>query len=349
MIARRVVAFALLVAVGAAIWLLLALFGGLGGDGQGSVAVRVAPGATVGEIGDLLERRGVVSSALFFELRARIEGRSADLLAGDYLLAEGMSYGAALERLAAGPPPREVSRITIPEGRSRRETAALVRRLGLRGDYARASVRSAGFDPRRYGAPRETPTLEGFLFPATYELERGAVARELVAKQLASFRERFADVSLARARRARLTPYDVLVIASMVEREAQLPRERPLIAAVIYNRLRGGIPLGIDATIRYSLGNWERPLRVSELARDTPYNTRLHAGLPPTPIGNPGLASIEAAARPARVPYLYYVVKPDTCGEHAFSSTAAQFERDVARYNAARAARGGASPTACPG
>jgi UPF0755 protein len=133
----------------------------------------------------------------------------------------------------------------------------------------------------------------------------------------------------------------------MVEREAQVARERPLVASVVYNRLRQGIPLGIDATIRYALGQWNRPLRQSELATSSPYNTREIPGLPPGPIGNPGLASIKAAARPARTNYLFYVVKPGTCGEHSFSSTDAEFQEDVARYNAARARRGGKSPTDC--
>jgi uncharacterized YceG family protein len=132
----------------------------------------------------------------------------------------------------------------------------------------------------------------------------------------------------------------------MIEREAQLPRERRLVSAVIYNRLHDGIPLSIDATIRYATGNWTRPLRESELNRDSPYNLRKHTGLPPTPIGNPGLASLQAAANPAHVRYLYYVVKPGTCG-HAFSSTDAQFQRDVRRYNQARARNGGNSPTKC--
>ena len=116
----------------------------------------------------------------------------------------------------------------------------------------------------------------------------------------------------------------------MIEREAQLARERSLVSAVIYNRLKEGMPLGIDATTRYSTNNWQRPIRQSELDRDEPYNTRLNRGLPPTPIGNPGLASIKAAAKPSSKNYLFYVRKPGKSGEHAFSSTDAQFQRDVA-------------------
>ena len=149
------------------------------------------------------------------------------------------------------------------------------------------------------------------------------------------------------AKRRGLSRYDVLIIASMIEREVQIDRERPLVAAVIYNRLAMGETLGIDATLRYELNNWNRPLRVSELESDSPYNTRTRAGLPPTPIGNPGRKSLEAAARPARVDYLFYVIKPCAEGAHAFSSTNAEFERDVAAYEAAREEQGGRSPVDC--
>jgi uncharacterized YceG family protein len=149
------------------------------------------------------------------------------------------------------------------------------------------------------------------------------------------------------ARSKNLTTYDVVTIASLVEEEAQLAGERPLIAAVIYNRLREGMPLGIDATIRFATGNYTEPLTESELAVSSPYNTRLNAGLPPGPIGSPGLASIEAAARPAKVDYLFYVVEPGSCGKHAFSSSEAEFQRDVESYNSAREAAGGNSPDSC--
>jgi UPF0755 protein len=258
-----------------------------------------------------------------------------------------MSYGAAIKALSSTPAVAKPAtvKVVIPEGRSRRETVPIVRRAGLRGDYVEASKRFAGaLNPFRYGAPNGTRSLEGFLFPATYELRVGSTARALVERQLATFRENFASVDMRRARRRNLSGYDVLIIASMVERETQLDKERPLVAAVIYNRLRDGMPLGIDATIRYAEDNWTRPLLQSELDRPGPYNSRLNRGLPPTPIGNPGLASIEAAAHPAKVDYLFYVVKPGTNG-HAFSSTDAQFAQDLERYNAAREANGGNSPT----
>ena len=154
-------------------------------------------------------------------------------------------------------------------------------------------------------------------------------------------------MDLAAAKRKNLTPYDVLTIASMVEREAQIARERPLVASVIYNRLKQGIPLGIDATTRFATNNWTKPLTQSQLALNSPYNTRTHQGLPPGPIGSPGLAAIRAAAAPRRTRFLFYVVKPGTCGEHDFSATDAEFQRDVERYNRERERRGGKSPTNC--
>ena len=160
-----------------------------------------------------------------------------------------------------------------------------------------------------------------------------AAGAQLVDDQLAAFRANWKRVDLRYARSKHLTPYDVLIIASMVERETMVDRERPLVAAVIYNRLSDGMTLGIDATIRFAVGNWNRPLLQSELATPSPYNTRRFTGLPPTPIGNPGLASLKAAAHPAKKSYLYYVRKAnDDSGEHAFSSTDAEFAKDLKRY-----------------
>lgn len=248
----------------------------------------------------------------------------------------------------APPPPVVVHTIevTIPEGYSRAQTAELARGEGLRGSYEKASVGSRYLDPVDYGG-KGAKDLEGFLFPDTFELERHASAADLVQRQLEDFKQRIAGVDMRYARSKNLTTYDVLTIASMIEDEAVSEGDRRKVAAVIYNRLHEGMPLGIDATIRFATGNYTEPLTESELAVDSPYNTRTNAGLPPGPINSPGLAAIEAAARPAKVDYLYYVVRPGACNELAFSSTEAEFEADVARYNEAREAAGGNSPDTC--
>jgi uncharacterized YceG family protein len=348
---RRRARFLLPVVVGIAIiavaaaWFLTSLYQPGKAEGSGRARVVIPPGASLSVVADRLSAAGVIDKRFFFKLRARIGGHASDLKPGAYVLQKDMAYADVLDKLTAGPP-HHVINVTIPEGRARNEVAPLVKQAGVKGSYLRATARSSHLNPRRYGAPHGA-SLEGFLFPATYELKRGATVRSLVAKQLAAFREEFAKVGMSYARRKNLTPYDVVTIASMVEREASLDRERKLIAAVIYNRLKQGIPLGIDATIRYATRNWTRPLRVSELKIKSAYNTRTHQGLPPGPIGSPGLASLEAAAHPARARYLFYVVKPCGNGAHAFSSTDAEFQRDVAKYNAARAKKGGKSPAKC--
>ncbi|MEA2420473.1 MAG: hypothetical protein QOE60_2679, partial [Thermoleophilaceae bacterium] len=340
----RLVALAavLLVIVGVG-WFLVSLFQPFAGDGDGQVRVAIPQGASLGEIADLLESKGVVSSSSFFQLRARLAGRSGNLKPGSYTLARDMSFTAALDRLEQGLPPNVVQ-ITIPEGLSRTEVAPRVKRL--RGSYVKQTRRNPALDPHDYGA-KGAKSLEGFLFPATYELKKGRPVRILVDQQLTAFKRNFESVGLRYARSKNLTPYDVLTIASLVEREAAVDKERPIIASVIYNRLHVGLRLDIDATTRFVTGNWTRPLRVSELQNPSPYNTRVHTGLPPGPIGSPGLASIKAAAHPAKTDYLFYVAVVCGKGRHRFAATDAGHQRNVAIYERERAKHGGKSPTNC--
>ena len=242
------------------------------------------------------------------------------------------------------PPPLVRLRIIFPEGFTVAEMAervAAVREIAIarrgvtprltKAAYVQA-VRSA-LAPPRFRKDVKRDSLEGFLFPASYEFTQRTTARELVADQLAAFKARFRGVDLAYARSKNLTPYDVLIIASMIEKETAVPRERRLVAAVVYNRLRNRMPLGIDATIRYGLGiPGTESLTKAALRSTSAYNTRVRVGLPPTPIANPGLASIRAAANPARgVDYLYYVRKPKSLA-HFFTSSESEFLRKVCEY-----------------
>ena len=174
--------------------------------------------------------------------------------------------------------------------------------------------------------------IEGFLFPATYEFTPKTTAAQLVDDQIDHFNDNWAKVDQRYAKKKQLTPYDVLIIASMVEKETIAPDERPKVAAVIYNRLKARMPLGIDATIRYGLDiPGTESLRVSQLESDNPYNTRNRTGLPPTPIANPGLASMQAAAHPAKVKYLYFVRKPDRV-HHFFTASESEFFAKACEY-----------------
>ena len=234
-------------------------------------------------------------------------------------------------------------RIVFPEGFSARQMAdrvAEVRRIAIRKRrvtprltgtaYARATAQARA--PRAFARYLKRRSVEGFLFPALYEFTPATPATDLVARQVAAFERVWGTINLARARARKRTPYDVLVIASMVERETVAPKERPLVAAVIYNRLERGMPLGIDATIRYGLDvPGTEALRQSQLQSDNPYNTRIHLGLPPTPIANPGLPSMQAAAKPAKEGYLFFVRKPDKI-HHFFTASESEFFAKACEY-----------------
>ena len=261
----------------------------------------------------------------------------------------------ALALVAAGcmrdevPPPAETTpplarlRIIFPEGFTRRDMAdrvAAVREIAIekrgvtprltRTGYLQAS--GAAVPPAEFRKDWKLSSIEGFLFPATYEFTKLTSSGRLVNDQLRAFRRNWRKVGMRYARSKSLTPYDVLIIASMIEKEAVAPEERKLVAAVVYNRLRNRMPLGIDATIRYGRNvPGTEPLKQSDIESDGPYNTRKRLGLPPTPISNPGLASMQAAARPARVDYLYFVRKPDGV-HHFFTASESEFCQKSLEY-----------------
>ncbi len=254
----------------------------------------------------------------------------------------GTAAPATTVATSTAPAPPVTLRIIFPEGFTRTEMIArvgAVRSIALRKRHVRPRLTASAYSTV---TGRALPPvgfrklakghIEGFLFPATYDFTVQTTAKALVAEQLAAFKARFATVNMRYARSKNLTAYDVLIIASMIEKEAVVPSERRLIAAVIYNRLHRRMPLGIDATIRYGLGiPGTKSLTKAALASSSPYNTRRFPGLPPTPIANPGLASIQAAANPARVDYLYFVRKPDK-RHHFFTADENAFLRKVCEY-----------------
>ena len=338
----RIAAMVLLVFV---LWFLFSLFQPFKGDGSGRVKVTIPKGSSVSEVADLLSKRGVIDSSTFFQIRVTVEGKRSDLYAGHFTLAHDMSYGAAIDALSVSPVKR-VTTVTIPEGYSRSQAAKLVEEDGIPGSYTKKTVKSKFLDPADYGG-KKAKNLEGFLFPDTFELKPKAPVGNLVELQLKDFKKRIKGVDMKYAKSKNLTVYDVLTIASMVEREAGVAKQRGDVASVVYNRLHEGMPLGIDATIRFATGNYSKPLTESQLAVDSPYNTRTNTGLPPGPINSPGIAAIKAAAHPPKTKFLFYVNKPNTCGELSFAKTEAEFEADVAAYNKAREENGGNEPSSC--
>ncbi|HEY3068934.1 MAG TPA: endolytic transglycosylase MltG [Gaiellaceae bacterium] len=237
---------------------------------------------------------------------------------------------------ATGPPPKPVLRIIFPEGftiEQMAERISAVNKIAKEKRHVTSKLSPRSY--RRLGASntpppgfpykKPVPNLEGFLFPATYDFNEDTTTKQLLDKQLEAFMRAWSGLDLKYAKSKNLTAYDVLIIASMVEKEVVVPKERPLVAAVIYNRLRHGMALQIDATIRYGLHiPPTKAILQSQLDSNSPYNTRNHVGLPPTPIANPGLASLQAAAHPAHVDYLYFIRKAD-CKSHFFTASEQKF------------------------
>jgi uncharacterized YceG family protein len=254
-----------------------------------------------------------------------------------------VTLGAALFSQGAGAAPEPVLRIVFPEGYSvgqMSDQAAHVRRIAiakrkvtprLSGTaYAKAAARAV--PPRTFRRYLTRRSIEGFLFPAGYEFLPSTTAATLIARQIATFEARWRTVDLRAATARKRTRYDVLTIASLVEREAAVASERALVSAVIHNRLDRGMPLAIDASLRYGLGvQGTRPLTERHLRSSSPYNTHRFRGLPPTPITNPGLPSMHAAAKPARVDYLYYLRRPNSV-RHFFTASEEEFCAKAIEY-----------------
>ncbi len=326
----RVGALVALVVAAGLIWFAVQLFQPLHGSSHGHITVIVPAKATSSQIGDLLARDGVIDSSLFFQLRATLAGERSDLRSGVYHLQLGMTYGAVLTALTKAPPAAKVSTLTITEGRTRQYVASRLKAQHLGSSYLAVTRRSPLINWRAYGLRHTPPTLEGVLFPDTYQLVDPVRVSMLVKDQITAFKTNFAHVDLSYARRKHLTPYDVVTIASMVEAEAADARDRPLVASVVYNRLAAGMMLQFDSTTRYATGNYSGPITVSQLHSRSRWNTHTHLGLPPTPIDSPGLAALQAAAHPANTNDLFFFAR--RCGRGTdFTATYSQFLSDAAQ------------------
>jgi UPF0755 protein len=290
------------------------------------VDLTIPQGSTTSQIASILERQGVIKNATLFRLYVKWKG-AGPFQAGSYQLHKHDSYDDVLKVMGKGAKVRE-DRITIPEGLTLAEIAQRVGRLPGRSADKFLQIARSGEITSPYQPPGST-NLEGLLFPSTYELRPNEDERAILTRMVNAFvavaQQNGLDDSQAKVG---LTPYQVVIVASMIEREARVPSERGMVARVVYNRLAKNIKLGIDATIRYGIDKPTGALRESELAKDTPYNTRIHAGLPPTPIANAGEASLQAALNPTPGPWLFYVLA-DADGHHAFVTTDAEFQKAV--------------------
>lgn len=293
------------------------------------VRVVVPRGASLRAAAESLAARHVIRSALALRVYATWTNRDRAIKPGTYLLRPGTSYGMLVDALETGR--GLVHIVTVVEGWELSQIAPqLARVLGTPRDSVDAAMRDTTL-LARLDVP--TPTLEGYLFPATYTFPDGTTAREAVRQMVARFEQAWRPEWNARLQALALKRHDAVTLASIVEREAVRPEERPVIAAVYYNRLRKGMRLEADPTVQYALGHHTARVLYRDLDVQSPYNTYRRAGLPPGPIGSPGAPSMAAAVAPANVPYLYFVAMPD--GHHEFRTT---FEEHLVAVREARRA-----------
>ena len=292
---------------------------------QASEQLVVQTGTTFDEIARQLVAGGVIGNTLTFRILARLRDEDAAVRAGEYRFEPHVTQSEVLHALVTGGA-QVAAWVTIPEGFTAEQIAERLQSDGfgssaaLRRDFARETLLVDG---------ARTKGLEGFLFPSTYLMPLGAAPEQIAALLTAQFLKELPRDAASRARALHVSVTQVVTVASLVEREAKSQADRPKIAAVIYNRLRLGMPLQVDATIEYALPQHKSALSFADLRIDSPYNSYVHAGLPPTPIANPGLASLEAAFHPAKSENLYYVYCGN--GRHVFAKTLAEHQANVAR------------------
>jgi len=286
------------------------------GQPHGAATRVIIPrGASFGQAADSLARTGLIGSPRMFRLYGRLTGGDRNIKPGTYLLKHGTPWKDIVGALNGGH--GLVNTITIPEGYSLSQiTPLLAKTLKVPAESVQAAVRDTAL-LARLDIPN--PTVEGYVFPDTYAFPVGTTARQAVREMVYAFERRWKpdwDASLVELK---INRNDLVTMASIVEREARLPEERPVIAAVYYNRLRRGMRLQADPTIQYALGHHVGRVLYKDLEVESPYNTYIHKGLPPGPVASPGAASLAAAANPANVPYLYFVASKD--GHHEFRMT----------------------------
>jgi UPF0755 protein len=317
-----VVAVLLVAGLGGGLWLFRQVNPG-GGPGA-KVTVDVEPGTSLAGVAARLDAKGVITSARIFRLYLKLKGGVGPIQAGEYELHRNLSMGDALAALEQGPSIR-FEKLTVPEGLTLDQIGDRVGALPGRSKDAFLAAARSGTVPSKWQPPGNT-NLEGLLFPDTYLVTDREDETAIIRRMVSRFDQVADEVGLAAATApTRLGPYQLIVGASLVESEAKVKEDRPLIASVISNRLQKGMKLQIDATVLYALGGHKDRVLNKDLEIDSPYNTYRIDGLPPTPISAPGKASLEAMLHPADTTFLYYVLS-DRNGKHAFATTPSEFE-----------------------
>jgi UPF0755 protein len=294
------------------------------------VVVEVPVGMSVTALSELLHGQGLVRSAEKFRWLVRFKGAARQIKAGEYQLSTGLRPGELLNKITRGEV--RLHQITFPEGYTLKQIAELLEASKL--VNAESFIAAATDPPFIHSLGIEATSLEGYLFPDTYRFARGLPVETMLRSFVTMFNHHFGPVQEEQARNLGFTRHQVVILASVVEKETAVAEERPLIAGVFLNRLRKRVRLQSDPTVIYGLRNFDGNLTRAHLQKDTPYNTYTRRGLPIGPICNPGAASIQAVLNPTSTPYLYFVAKKD--GTHHFSTNLVEHNTAVLRYQKRR-------------
>ncbi|AWB47013.1 endolytic transglycosylase MltG [Paenibacillus sp. CAA11] len=308
------------------------------------VKFTIEPGTGTSGIADLLEDKGLIRNALLFKGYLKLKSEGGHFQAGVYELNPGMTYQEIIQKLNKGDVVKdEMVRFTIPEGYTVKQMAEKLSAEGIvnADEFLKLAKNPTGIQSGLLSSiPQDSKVmyrLEGYLFPETYELKKGSTASDIIARMLDETEKKLSTIPdyQAKLKRQGLSLNELMTVASLVEREVVVDQERPLVAGVIYNRIKQDMKLEIDATVQYLLEKPKERLLNSDLRKvDSPYNSYLYKGLPPGPIASPSLKSIEAALTPESSDYLFYVTKKDGSQEHLFARTFAEHEANIKKSKA---------------
>lgn len=301
-------------------------------NGQ-DIVVDIPMGSTIGNIADILKENNLIKNKFIFEINFKLRNNYSNLKSGKYLLNQSLSNSDIINKLASGEMYQDGIKITIPEGSTSNEIISLLvkNELGEKSDYQKLiSSPSDFYDDFEFLNQKDIKTLEGFLYPSTYYFEEDAKPKDIIKEMLKLFKKNYTEELQKKQKERNMTLQEVVNLASIVEKEAVIDEDRPIIASVFYNRLDKDMPLQSDATLQYIFEERKKSMTYNDLKIDSPYNTYIQKGLPPTPIANPSIKSIKAVLEPSDTDYLYFVASID--GGNVYSKTYEEHKKNVEQY-----------------
>ena len=297
------------------------------------IVVDIPMGSTVSSVADILKENNLIKNEVLFKLNFKMKNNASHMKSGKYLLSQKLSNSDIIEKLVSGEIYRDGIKVTIPEGSTSNEIIALLvkNELGKKEDFEKlVSNPSEFYSDFEFLDQKDIKSLEGFLYPSTYYFDKDAKPKDIIKEMLSLFDKSYTDKLKKKQKERNMTLQEVVNLASIVEKEAVIDEDRPIIASVFYNRLDKDMPLQSDATLQYIFEERKKSMTYNDLKIDSPYNTYIQKGLSPTPIANPSIKSIKAVLEPSDTDYLYFVASID--GGNVYSKTYEEHKKNVEQY-----------------